>query len=187
MMFATAMRPGRDLAFAGVSNVEDRLRLIAYWIRVSALDPWAYTWTRETVQRLPAKDDEAEIRAVFGRLKRRLRYTFHPDGTDVFQTLRRTWELGTFDCDQGTCAVDTALHLLGFTVGARIVSQDGPAWEHIYSLVGLPRNAPTYPVPLDLVVGPDMTPGSARPGYEVPLSRMAAYRDFWFDFAPETR
>ena len=177
------IQPG-EIAFAGVSGLDQRMKLIAFWTQRSIMDPFAHEWTLETVRGCPTKDDACEINAVFRRLKETVRYAYHPRGLDRFQTLGATLRLRSGDCDNMTVALNTALHILGYAVGARIVSSDGTAWEHVYGLIGLPRNDPTYALPLDLTVGPDLTPASAVPGFELPLARMAAWRDFWFDFAP---
>lgn len=180
------LRPG-DIAFAGVSGLDQRMRLIAFWAQQSIMDPWAHEWALETVRGCAPKNDACEIGAVFRRLKDHVRYAFHPLGLDRLQTLQATWRLRSGDCDNMTLALVTAFHILGFQTGARIVSSDGRAWEHVYATIGLPRNAPRGWLPLDLTTGPDLTPASATPGFELPLRDMAAWRDFSFDFAPEAR
>jgi hypothetical protein len=174
--------PG-DLVTFTVGGLEDRMKVISYVAWLSIADPFTAEWVSQVTANVRERDDEGEIRAVFAALKARVRYQFHPRNTDRFQTLRRTWEMGAADCDCATIALVSALHTLGFAVGGRIVSGDGDTWEHIYGLVGFPRNAPSQAIPLDLTIGPDGTPRSALPGFELPLSRMAAYRDFRFDLA----
>jgi hypothetical protein len=177
----------RDIAFAGVSGLDDRMRVLAWTIQRGAMDAFSHEWTLETVRQCPVRDDRAEVAAVFERLKARVRYTFHPDGTDRFQTLPATWRLAAGDCDNATVALCTALHILGFRTGARIVSSTGAAWEHVYALVLLPRGGASGAwMPLDLTVGLDGTPSSARPGYEVPLRSMRFHRDFHFDLTGES-
>lgn len=186
MATASPLKAGDQWLFT-VSGVEDRMTALSFAIWSGVTDVTSQKWIADVVKNVQPRDDLAEIATVFAAFKKAIRYTFHPRGTDVFRTMLATLRIGTGDCDQATICLCTALHLLGFYVGARIISSDGKEWEHIFMLVYPRRNVPPPEtklwMPLDLTIGPDMTPASARPNYQVPLASMAAYRDFVFDLA----
>lgn len=174
------LTPG-DLFLIKVGDLDDRMRVIAYVIWLSAVSQFTQEWAADATKGVSPKDDEGTIRAVFDALKSSVRYEFHPRGTDRFQLLSATIRMGEGDCDASTIALCSVLHDKGFATGARIVSGDGKVWEHIYALVGFPRNNPRFWIPLDLTVGPDGTPASATPNWEIPLERMATHRDYRWD------
>lgn len=69
-----------------------------------------------------------------------IRYTEDPDGYDLYMTVRVMLEAGGGDCDDATIFFATMLRALGYSkVFARVVSQNGKRWQHIYALVGLPK------------------------------------------------
>lgn len=184
-----------DLAIVGATDLASRMEMLAYWIWRGYTDPWSHEWVLNLVRQpsedlphgCPPKDDLCEIRRVFRALCwPNIRYTFHPRGADRFQTLRRTIELRSGDCDNALVAISTALHILGFKVGARIYSSTGHAWDHIAPTVGLPRERPTKTLVLETTGGPMGTPESATFGWEVPVRGVAAYRDYWFDLNGNT-
>lgn len=179
-----------DLALVGADTLESRLNMLALWIWQGYTDPWSHEWvlnlmrqpTEDQPYGCPPKADMCEIERVFRAFTwPNLRYTFHPRGADRFQTLRRTVELRSGDCDNALVAIATALHILGFKVGARIYSNTGHAWDHIAPIVGLPRERPSSTLVLETTGGPGGTPESAVLGWAVPTWSVAAYRDYWFD------
>lgn len=170
-----------DLVLVGAGDLDSRMQLIARWVQRGYADPWSHEKVAEWCKGLNPMDDRAEIDAVFRELSwPKVRYAFHPSGRDRFQTMRRTVETGAGDCDNSTVALCTALSILGFQVGARIYSWTGDSWDHITALVGLPRNGAKGALVLDPTTGPDGTPKSAYPGFQVPWSTVHGWRDFTF-------
>lgn len=158
-------------------SLKRRLRYLAEAVRLGIEDPVSHQIVAEAVRDCPGNAQGCDVREWFGYLKSHLRYTMQGPG-DVFRTLRRTLELGTADCDQSVTALATGLLIMGYTVGARVVSVGGEYWDHIYALVGLPRDAPSGFFPLELTVGPDGTPDSAAPFWEIPRAMVKDERLF---------
>lgn len=217
-MQTAKVQPG-DMLLFDVSDLDSRMKAITYVTWKSATDTFTIEWISVVTANVPARSDAGDIHAVFETLKRSCRYQFHPFGTDRFQTLRRTLTLamgvraddpdllakwiaafqrgektGSADCDVSTCALTSALHDLGFIVGARIYSMDGESYGHIAALVWPIRNSepPTHPdgtydtsrwLVLELTVGPDGTPNSAVVGYEIPHASVRGVRDYVFSLA----
>lgn len=86
------------MAIVPATDLEQRMRLLAYTLRLSVSDAWAHEWTAALVRQCPALSPECELRAFFAAMKARVRYTLHPRSGDRYQTLRRTIEMGVGDC-----------------------------------------------------------------------------------------
>lgn len=174
----SAMAPHGDQLFMGVSNLDERLKMIAYAVQLGLRDPWSREWVLSIVNGCPHANtpgaSDCEVRTLFARFKK-LRYQYHPRGTDIIQTLHQSIDMGAWDCDQACVAWMTALHILGYKTAAVVMSSDGEVVDHIWPQVGLPRNNPTSWLDLEMTTGPDGTPYSATIGYSVPY----AARKWW--------
>lgn len=122
----------------------------------------------------PMRDGECEMTALWNFWVANVRYVYDPPDYDLFCTAKLTLLAGSGDCDDGTVGLVALHRAIGFEkCVARIVTVGGEQWEHIYPLIGLPkegRGRVEY-VPLDFTV-----PG-AKPGYE--FTGVAQYRDFY--------
>lgn len=111
-----------------------------------------------------AKDDRCEIEAIWNFLVANVRYVLDPDGFDLFCTLRRTLEAGGGDCDDFTISFAALLRAVGFGyVAARVVSTNANRWEHVYSVVALPKTGRPQ-----RIIALDPTVRGAVPGWEYP-------------------
>lgn len=181
------------MAIVPATDLEQRMRLLAYTLRLSVSDAWAHEWTAALVRQCPALSPECELRAFFSAMKARVRYTLHPRSGDRYQTLRRTIEMGVGDCDNQTIAMDTMAHIAGFRVGARVYQmKPGGVWDHVAPIVEIPRmgpaGGPKRAFVMELTDGPGAPRGAACPecatfDWQIPWDRVATYRDFWFDLA----
>lgn len=108
-----------------------------------------------------------EIVQIWNFVVLNVRYTGDTDGYDVYQDLKTTLESGVGDCDDMTIAFCALLRCLGYPCAARIISQDGRYWAHVYPLVQHPQQGW---VPLDA------TERGKHPGWEFPA--IAAKRDY---------
>jgi len=116
------------------------------------------------------KDGKCEIAAIWNFGVLNVRYVLDPDGFDLFCTVRETLEAGGGDCDDTTVLYGALLRALGFRMRARIVSVSGTHWEHVYPVVGFPKERPTQWLPLDATVQ------GAVPGWE--YEGIVRYQDF---------
>jgi hypothetical protein len=112
----------------------------------------------------PPKNDQCEIERIWDFMVLNFRYTEDPYDIDTFQTLKESLTIGGGDCDDASVAFATLFRSIGYQTIARVVStkEEPSKWVHIYPLVGVPKNAPTAWVPLDLTVE------GAVPGWEYP-------------------
>lgn len=85
------------MAIVPATDLEQRIRLLAYTLRLSVSDAWSHEWTAAVLRQCPPLQPECELRAIFNALKP-VRYTLHPRGGDRYQTLRRTVQMGVGDC-----------------------------------------------------------------------------------------
>jgi len=68
----------------------------------------------QIVDRLPSKDFEAELRAVWDWVDRRIRFVRDIRGVETLQTPERTLEIGAGDCDDHSILLAALLENLGF-------------------------------------------------------------------------
>jgi len=113
-----------------------------------------------------ARDDMCEAEAIFDWVAnpKHVRYTgdtgahaLSPGGpvepVDEFQTALRTVEYRGGDCDDHA-VLNAALAIKnGFAAKFRITSNTGESWDHIYTMVGVPKLSPTKWVALDTTLG----------------------------------
>ena len=127
------------------------------------VDAWGKTFWMPQVEACAPQNDECESTLLWNFVVLNVRYVLDPDGYDLFSTLKHTLLTGGGDCDDMVIALAALHRSLGWrSVRARVVSTKGSHWEHVYTMVGLPKaNAtPTRWVALDPTVK------GAKPGWE---------------------
>jgi hypothetical protein len=108
------------------------------------------------------KDAMCEIEAVWNFVVANIRYVLDPDGFDLFSTLKLTLDAGAGDCDDMVIAFGALLRALGFqNVFCRVVSTNNERWEHVYTMVGLPKTGRSKKM-----ISLDPTVKGAVPGWE---------------------
>ena len=157
-------------------SVEQKIRLIRRGIDIGLKDPQMILLARRVTEPCKSRDDVCDASAIFWWAKANVKYQYDPKDLDVFDTARRVVEARSTDCDGFTVLICTLAQHVGFPVGARVTSQDGKVWNHIYPLVGLPRDGaqPREWMPLDPTV-----PG-LMPGQEIPPGMRKKQQDFRF-------
>lgn len=131
---------------ARVGSLDERVAKIHEHMIASTADPKVYALARAVLSRkcggtwcVPQKDSLAEVRAIFGEVRSRVRYTWDPVDYDAFQTAAKSLELGTSDCDDMCILLGAMLRSVGYKVRSRVVWTKGfSTWNHIYLLVQLP-------------------------------------------------
>lgn len=161
-----------------VGSLDERVARIHEQMVKGPSDPKVYSLARSVLSRkcggewcVPEKDSLAEIRAIFGEVRTRVRYTWDPTTFDAFQTPAKTLELMTGDCDDMVSLLGALLMSIGYKVRSRVVWTKGfSTWNHIYLLVQLPNSGEW--MALDATV-------DKPAGWEVPASIMLKEpRDF---------
>lgn len=177
MTEAGVLTLGQVQPFSG-KTAKDRVAVMFMQVAKSIRDPLARTIVADAVRGCPERDDWCEVQAIYWAFRNHGRYTGDVREIDTYQTLRRTWELGIYDCDDATIGLMALLLSAGFRAGAKIISQDGKTYNHVYAVVELPRsNVTTFNrrvIPLDATVP------SAVPGWEPPRSQRKLERIFWY-------
>lgn len=126
----------------------------------------------------PARDDVCEAKAIFDWVAKpeNVRYTgdtgdhaLWPGGpvepVDEFQSALRTIEFKGGDCDDHSVVTAALAIKNGFPAKFRITSNTGESWDHIYTMVGVPKLDPKRWIALDTTLGPgkfDKQPGRAK-------------------------
>lgn len=129
-----------------VGTLEERVARIHAQMLKGTADPKVYALARAVLNRkcggswcVPEKDSVAEVRAIYGEVRSRVRYTWDPTDYDAFQTPGKTLELATGDCDDMVSLLGAMLRSVGYKVRSRVVWTKGfSTWNHIYLLVQLP-------------------------------------------------
>lgn len=156
--------------------IEERVRNIQEMVWKSISDPTMVKLAREITYSAPARDGEAEAKAIYNAVRERVRYAGDvapvvlPDGSveaiDLYQSAARTWEFKGGDCDDHSILIATLLSLNGITARLRVTAaRPGEDWSHIYVVAALPKFAPTKLIALDSTL-----PGR-RFGFEVPFAK----------------
>ncbi len=130
--------------------IEVRVASIQRQIEKSIQDPEMRKIALQVTRHCPERDGVCEARAIYDFVKARVRYTgdIAPikwsdgsvEGVDLFQTARRTLEIGGEDCDGHAIVNATLLALNGITPRLRVVRERGAEdWQHIFAGALLPK------------------------------------------------
>ena len=115
-----------------------------------------------------------ELRAIYKFTVENVRYTGDVAGVDTFSSPIRTLQMGGEDCD-GHAVLNAALAIInGYHAKARITSNRGVTWDHIYCMVGLPKGSTSRWIALDTTLARSRNDVS-RFGAEPPRAK---YQDF---------
>jgi transglutaminase-like putative cysteine protease len=164
----TTMRASDDMP------IEERVASIQALVHRSVQDPEMRKLALKITSKCPERDGTCEARAIYDYMKKNVRYTGdiapikfpsgEVEGIDLYQSARRTLEMGGGDCDDQSIATATLLSLNGITARLRVMKEGkDDDWSHIYPTAGLPKTAPTKWVALDTTL-----PGNNEFGTEVP-------------------
>lgn len=167
---------------ATVKSIDDRIRYIMKFAQQGREDSRVREFVMKAVSSrcgdkycASEEDNWAEIKILFNALRRRFRYTGDVYGKDTYQAPGVTLDIGGGDCDCAAALVGACYGSIGYTVYLRVIETvDSPNddWDHIYNLVGLPRDAPTGVVPIDLAaIGQDA-------GWQIPERLIKRKRDW---------
>jgi len=160
-----------QLANRLVSNRYDYMNDPESGKRIVVVKAWGDYYRAPTTAACKARDASCEIVKMWDFAVLNLRYTYDPADTDTFRTVKESLQGGGTDCDDYVIFFASLLGAIGFTsVGARVISEDGQSWGHVYALVGCPHNNPQRWIALDPTVA------GVQPGWEFPRAR--ARRDF---------
>jgi transglutaminase-like putative cysteine protease len=162
-------------------TIQERIGSIQKLVEKSVMDPEMRKLSLKITSHCPERDGMCEAKAIYKYVKKHMRYTGdiapvkmssgETEGIDLYQSARRTLELGAGDCDDGSILVSTLLATSGITPRLRVTAEDPNGEEgHIYPLAMLPKFAPTYAVALDTTL-----PGSNKFGVEMPAGRVTDY------------
>jgi hypothetical protein len=115
-----------------------------------------------------------ELKAIYQFVVTNVRYTGDMATIDTFSAPLRTLQMDGEDCD-GHCLVNAALAIAnGFQAKARITSNRGVTWDHIYCLAGLPKGRTEQWIALDTTLA-RAKGDTSRFGQEPPRVK---YQDF---------
>lgn len=158
----------------GVPGTIATLEYMADWARRSIHDPRTggdfVQWARDIVERVPSKDYVGELRALFGFVKRNVRYRLDPVGLERVQA--PYWTLcvdGAGDCDDHCALLMGLAGATGHGALARAVKVDPrrpTQYSHVYAVLSarVPGGERRW-------FGADTTTRQATLGWEPPASR----------------
>lgn len=104
---------------------------------------------RQVTRACAGRDAICELQAIYRFTIENVRYTGDVAGVDTFSSPIRTLQMGGEDCD-GHTVLNAALAIAnGFKAKARITSNRGQTWDHIYCMVGMPKGRTDRWIALD--------------------------------------
>lgn len=174
-----------------VSGQPAALREIATLIAKGVHDPVVVRAARAITADLPARDDAAELTALYDAvkygtdtvpaLKNGFRYVADPRNADWYQSAAATLR----ECAAGACAGDCDEHTvlcaslagaLGFKVGARAWGPPKASeFTHVYAVVAYPKKGPWSDKDAASVRAMDTTVDEAYVGWQPPRGRVLTY------------
>jgi transglutaminase-like putative cysteine protease len=146
------------------------------WSPKSGLaNPQVVAIARQVTRACPARDGMCELQAIYRFVVENVRYTGDVAKVDTFAGPLRVLQMGGGDCDEHMI-VNAALAIAnGFTAKARITSNHGTTWDHIYCMVGLPKGRNQQWIPLDSTLAGRSRTNFSKFGKEPPKAK---YQDF---------
>jgi transglutaminase-like putative cysteine protease len=129
---------------------------------------------RQITRGCAGRDIMCELRAIYQFVVTNVRYTGDVAGVDTFSSPIRTLQMGGEDCDGHTVLTAALAICNGFKAKARITSNRGITWDHIYGMVGLPKGRSDKWIALDTTLARNRG-DFTRFGIEPPRAK---YQDF---------
>lgn len=174
------MKPPILTAYSMGNSLEERVRLLRKlcWDADNGVrSPQLIYLARQVTRACAARDALCELRTIFRFTVENVRYTGDVAGVDTFSSPIRTLQMAGEDCD-GHTVLNAALAIAnGFQAKARITSNRGTTWDHIYCMVGLPKGRADRWIALDTTLARSRQDFS-RFGVEPPRAK---YQDFKLD------
>lgn len=140
--------------------IEVRVASIQKQIERSIQDPEMRALALRITKGCPERDGLCEAQAVYSFVKQNVRYTGDVapirwsdgkvEGVDLFQSAKRTIEIGGEDCDGHAIVNSTLLALNGITPILRVVrTRSDKDWSHIFAGALLPKGTGSKFVSMD--------------------------------------
>jgi hypothetical protein len=103
--------------------------------------------------RCAMRDSKCELDNIWDFAVANVRYVYDPPDYDLFCTAEYTLKAGAADCDDFTILFAALQKCCGFGgVAARVVTQSGKSWEHVYDMCALEKENPQTWVAFDPTV-----------------------------------
>jgi hypothetical protein len=169
--------------------IEERVASIQDLVWKGVNDPRMRKLGLSLTQHCEERDTMCEIKAIYDHMrgfgddgKRNYRYAYDVapikqgrngpvEGVDLFQSARRTNEMRAGDCDDAVIKVSVLLAVNGITPRLRVTAPTRTSDDqHIYPIAGLPREAPSKWLALDVTL-----PGNDKLGVEMPSGRVTDF------------
>lgn len=177
---------GKTMTLRASDNmtIQERIGSIQKMIEKSVMDPEIRSLAMKITADCPERDGKCEAKAIYKFIKKNVRYTGdiapikmsngQTEGIDLYQSARRTLEMGGGDCDDQVGVFAALASSVGLTTRLRVTAECASEADcddaHIYPVVMLPKFAPEYAVAADTTL-----PGSFNFGVEAPAGRVTDY------------
>lgn len=158
-------------------TLKERLTILRQllWSSKNGLQtPTTVSLARAVTRGCQGRDVMCELRAIYQFVVTNMRYTGDVSTVDTFSAPLRALQMGGGDCDEHMI-VNAALAIAnGFQCKARVTSNRGVTWDHIYCMAGLPKGRGEKWVALDTTLAKHQH-DFGRFGHEPPRAK---YQDF---------
>lgn len=157
---------------------EGALKVLAELAQRATINPLIRNTTLKVIRNAGARDDEAELEAIFRAVKKGdqevaplvngVKYVRDPTYADYFESpvdILNNCLRGACgsDCDGQTGLVVAMAGSIGFTMGLRAYGEEAGSYSHVYPVAAYPKTPP-----FKKVVGMDTTVPRSTLGWEPP-------------------
>ena len=158
-------------------SLQERVKLLKQllWSTKGGLqNPTTIALARAVTRGCQGRDAICELRAIYQFVVSNVRYTGDVNAVDTFAAPLRVLQMGGGDCDEHMEVCAALAIANGFQAKARITSNRGITWDHIYCMVGMPKGRADRWIALDSTLAKRIGDAN-RFGHEPPRAK---YQDF---------
>jgi len=156
-------------------DIDERVRMMIDQVLDSRSQKKIYQILGTIVKKLPARDWNAEVSAIFYWVRENIRYTRDPLGVELFRTPRAAIADGIGDCDDMAIMLAALLRAAGYRCRFRVVGTTEGSYEHVYVVAGIPPCEPSEEPERWLPLDPTQP---EEPGWEIDRAKVKEIMDY---------
>lgn len=124
----------------GRASTHHTVRVMRQMVNAARIDPLMINQAVGMIHAVPAKDELAEISALFDFVLNHVRYTRDIAGLETLCDPRMTMIRQVGDCDDKATLLATLLECVGYPTRFVMASYSGGDFEHVYLQVFVPHS-----------------------------------------------
>ncbi len=116
----------------GTAGNEHTITMMRRMVRAARVDPLILNTANNIIHMVPAKDELAEVSALFDFILNHIRYTRDVLGIETLTDPRMTLQRLVGDCDDKATLLATLLESVGYPTRFVMADYTGQGFEHVY-------------------------------------------------------